>query len=127
MVERTFTVAGQGPSNKIQIFISGRKLKDLDVFSKSDPICHVYIKDSKCINWSLVGKTENIMNDLNPDFTKHFTIDYYFEREQHLKFEMYDVDATELEHIGNVEFTVAKLMGSLKQTFIGDLTLPSDA
>jgi hypothetical protein len=30
---------------------------------------------------------------LNPDFTKSFVLDYYFEKEQHIKFEVYDVDA----------------------------------
>jgi len=27
---------------KVNLFISGRKLKDLDVFSKSDPQCMVF-------------------------------------------------------------------------------------
>lgn len=65
-----------------------------------------------------------ILNNLNPDFTKTFTIDYYFEKEQWMKFEVYDVDNTSLEHIGNVEATIAKIMTSMKQTFIADLNLP---
>ena len=70
-----------GPSNKIQIFISCRKLKDLDLMSKSDPYVTVSIRDSKSQHYSMIGKTEVVMNNLNPDFTKFFTIDYYFERE----------------------------------------------
>jgi hypothetical protein len=50
--------------------------------SKSDPEVHVYMRDSKTKNYTLVGKTEMILNNLNPDFTKTFTIDYYFEKEQ---------------------------------------------
>jgi len=113
-----------GPSNKIQLSISCRNLVDLDTFSKSDPVVHVYMKDAKSKGYTLVGKTEMILNNLNPDFTKTFTLDYFFEKEQWIKFEVYDVDNTSLEHIGNSETTIAKLMTANKQTFIGDLTLP---
>jgi hypothetical protein len=68
-----------------------------------------------------------ILNNLNPDFTKTFTIDYYFEKEQWIKFEVYDVDQTELEHIGNCETTLAKIMTSNKTTFISDLHLPNSS
>jgi len=33
-----------------------------------------------------MGKTEMILNNLNPDFTKTFMLDYYFEKEQIIKF-----------------------------------------
>ena len=84
--------ASQGPSNKIQIFISCRKLKDLDILSKSDPVCVMFLKDSKSNSWQRLGETEMMLNNLNPDFTKSFTIDYYFEKQQDIKFELYDVD-----------------------------------
>jgi hypothetical protein len=51
-------------------------------------------------------------------------LDYYFEKEQWIKFEVYDVDPTELEHIGDCETTVAKIMASKGQNFLSDLTLP---
>ena len=56
---------------------------DLDFISKSDPQIHVFMKDSKnpLKQYSLVGKTEVIDDNLNPDFTKTFTLDFYFERE----------------------------------------------
>jgi hypothetical protein len=41
----------------------------------------------------MFGKTETIMNNLNPDFTKIFTIDYFFEKEQYIKIEVYDYDS----------------------------------
>ena len=68
-----------------------------------------------------------ILNNLNPDFTKHFTIDYFFEKEQWIKFEVYDVDYSSLEHIGTCETTVSRIMTSPKQTFISDLYLPKSA
>lgn len=99
-------------SNKIQLSLSCRNLVDLDTFSKSDPMVHVYLKDSRDGAYALVGKTEMIKNNLNPDFTKTFVIDYYFEKEQWVKFEVYDVDGDDLEHIGNTETTVSRIMCS---------------
>ena len=113
-----------GPCNKVQISISCRNLADLDLLSKSDPIVHVFLKDAKNKNYTMIGKTEIINNNLNPDFTKTFTIDYYFEKEQWVKFEVYDVDSMSLEHIGNCETTLSRIMTSQRQTFIQDLTLP---
>ena len=86
----------------------------MDVLSKSDPECFVYIRDNKNKNYTLIGKTETVNNNLNPDFTKHFTLDYFFEREQFLKFEVYDVDINGKDHIGNCEITIGKLMTSSK-------------
>lgn len=123
MVEYASPVVA-GPSNKILLSLACRNLVDLDTFSKSDPIIHVFLRDGKTKNYTLIGKTEMVLNNLNPDFTKTFTIDYYFEREQQIKFEVYDVDETELEHIGNCETTLAKIMTSNKTTFIADLHLP---
>ena len=62
------------------------------------------------------------MNNLNPDFTKHFTLDYFFEKEQFLKFQVYDYDSpTSSDYIGDTEFTISKLMTAPKQTVITDL------
>ena len=116
--------ASQGPSNKIQIFISCRKLKDLDILSKSDPVCVMFLKDSKSNSWQRLGETEMMLNNLNPDFTKSFTIDYYFEKQQDIKFELYDVDPNGREHIGDYTATVSKLMGANRQTLMGELQMP---
>jgi hypothetical protein len=56
-------------------------LIDLDLISKSDPEVHVYLKESKTGKYSFIGKTEMILNNLNPDFTKTFIVDYFFEKE----------------------------------------------
>ncbi len=85
-------VEAAGPSSKIILSLSCRNLKDLDTFSKSDPEVHVYLKNGKQGNYGLLGKTEMILNNLNPDFVKTFTLDYFFEKEQWIKFEVYDVD-----------------------------------
>jgi hypothetical protein len=82
------SASGQQPSDylkqKIALYISCRKLKDLDIRSKSDPQVEVWVRDSKERDprkWNFVGKTEVIRNNLNPDFSIFILCDYYFERE----------------------------------------------
>lgn len=107
--------ADSGLSNKIRISISCRNLADMDVFSKSDPEVHVFLRDSRARNYTLIGKTEMILNNLNPDFTKTFVIDYFFEKEQFIKFEVYDVDGpTSSDFIGSCETTVSRIMAAAR-------------
>jgi hypothetical protein len=53
-----------------------------------------------------------IENNLNPDFTKTFIVDYFFEKENWIKFEVYDIDVRGRDHIGNCETTISKIMTS---------------
>jgi hypothetical protein len=112
--------AASSLSMQVQLFISGRKLKNLDILSKSDPRCSLF----EMINnkWVLKGKTEMQNNQLNPDFTTSITIDYFFEKTQKLKFVMEDGDtSTSSEEIGVVETTLAGIMGKRAQTFEAEL------
>lgn len=61
------------------MYISGRNLAGMDIFSKSDPRCIVFEKVEG--KWIKIGKTEEIKDNLNPDFTTAFTLKYYFEKE----------------------------------------------
>lgn len=45
-----------------------------------------------CCFWNQFGRTEMILNCLNPKFSKKFVLDYYFEMVQRLKFCVYDID-----------------------------------
>ena len=65
-------------SMRINLYVSGRKLRDLDTFSKSDPC--VILAENRDGNWITLGQTEQVQNSLNPDFRTGFTIDYFFER-----------------------------------------------
>ena len=53
-------------NERVNLFVSGRKLKNLDYFSKSDPRCILF--EQKGNSWQKIGQTEIIMNNLNPDF-----------------------------------------------------------
>ena len=101
---------------QVEIFVSGRKLKNLDVMSKSDPQCKVYeMIDNR---WILRGQTETIKDNLNPDFTTKISLPYYFEKTQQLKFEMLDIDSpTSYEEIGVVQTSLGQIMGAKAQIY----------
>ena len=54
-------------SSKVELHLSCTKLKDLDILSKSDPMCVLYTKrGGSGGGWSKVGRTEMIKDNLNP-------------------------------------------------------------
>lgn len=99
--------------DKVELFISGRNLQDLDVFSKSDPICILSEFDDHANQWVRLGQTEQIKDNLNPDFKTRFVVDFFFEKRQRLKFQMIDWDgAGAFDTIGQVETTLGHIMGA---------------
>ena len=50
--------------SKVELSISCTNLKDMDVFSKSDPVVFLYEKRGR--EWQKLGRTEVIDNNLNP-------------------------------------------------------------
>lgn len=60
-----------GPSSKVQLFISCRKLRDVDFVGMSDPYCTVMMRENQSEGWKQVSQTEMIKNTLNPDFERH--------------------------------------------------------
>ncbi|XP_071369123.1 copine-3-like isoform X2 [Centroberyx affinis] len=116
-------VPGPGASNcmtKVELSVSCAKLLDMDVFSKSDPLC-VLLMSSSGSHWVEVGRTETIQNCLDPKFAKTFVIDYYFEMVQKLKFELYDIDSDsyslkDADFLGELECTLGQIVSSSKLT-----------
>ena len=89
-------LGGNDLSSKVEIFVSCRNLKDLDTGSLSDPFCILEEYVEPRINrtygggtmqqgnqakWVEIGRSEIVVNSLNPDFSTSFTIDYYFEKQ----------------------------------------------
>ena len=122
-------VESSGPATtddyqKIEIFISCRKLKDLDTFSKSDSRVTVFLDNGNGKGYSKVGETETIKNELNPNFTTSFYINYYFEVKQRLKFEVQDDDGKgNFQLIGEIGTTVGAIVGAQDKYSILDLHL----
>ncbi|XP_069101628.1 copine-5-like [Argopecten irradians] len=105
------------PASQVEITVSCRGLKDADLFSKSDPMCVMYTKDRKTGSFYEVGRTEMIKDTLDPDFVKKFTMQYYFEESQKLRFDIYDVDSNTAsldahDFLGSYEGTLGEIVGS---------------
>ncbi|KAL4235385.1 Copine-9 [Mactra antiquata] len=104
------------PCSKVEVSVSCRNLRDKDVFSKSDPMCVLYVRDVKSNTYYEFGRTEMIKDTLKPDFVKKFIMDYYFEESQKLKFEIYDVDSSSgalssHDFLGRMECTLGEIVG----------------
>lgn len=62
-----------------------------------------------------VGRTEVVRSSLNPVFSKVFTVDYYFEEVQRLRFEVYDthgpssLGCDEDDFLGGMECTLGQV------------------
>ena len=96
----------------VELHVSCRKLKDLDIISKSDPSVTLYELNEKSRKWLRFGETEVQKDNLNPDFKTFFTVDYSFEKHQKLRFLVLDKDITDSEEIGYFETSMGLIMGS---------------
>lgn len=118
------------PHTKLLLNMRCRNLKNMDSFSKSDPMCIISLCSSATGNcWREVGRTEQVKDCLNPDFVFTLSLDYYFEEQQNLKFTVYDVDVPEgpvsqQDFIGAAETTVGKIVGAHRGTIAMALKAP---
>lgn len=72
--------------------------------------------------WQVIGQTETIDNNLDPNWVKHFTIDYYFHKPVYLKFDVFDEDSSgEHDLIGYIETTLAQILAAEDWVFNGVL------
>jgi len=93
----------------------------MDYFSLTDPQVKLY--KEKNGTYQFIDKTEMIQDNLNPNFTKTFILDYYFEVKQKLKFEIIDIDGpNQTEFVGEVFTTLGEIVGSKNQTAIFDIS-----
>ncbi|XP_077983010.1 copine-3-like [Glandiceps talaboti] len=78
------------PASKVELRISCKNLLDKDITSKSDPLVVLLMEQGS--RWYEFDRTDRVMNSLNPQFSKPFVVDYFFEEVQKLKFAVYDID-----------------------------------
>jgi len=115
------------PVSKVQLRIKLKNLVDKDKFSKSDPQVTVQCRHSTKAQWIEVGKTEVIMNNLNPEFAKPIEMDYFFEEEQQLKFTVYDIDdftgknSSKNDFLGEYTTTLANIVNARNKRIKGKL------
>ncbi|KAL0464035.1 UNVERIFIED_CONTAM: protein BONZAI 1 [Sesamum latifolium] len=101
-----------GLFSQIELSLSAANLRDRDVLSKSDPMAVLYMKGS---DGSLqeIGRTEVVLNSLNPKWIRKYTLTYQFEMVQTLVFRVYDVDT----QFQNIDVKALKLE---EQQFLGE-------
>ncbi|XP_057556905.1 copine-8 isoform X2 [Hippopotamus amphibius kiboko] len=116
------------PATRVEVSVSCRNLLDRDTFSKSDPICVLYVQEVGNKEWREFGRTEVIDNTLNPDFVRKFILDYFFEERENLRFDLYDVDSkspnlSKHDFLGQVFCTLGEIVGSqgsrLEKSIVG--------
>ncbi|KAK6243492.1 hypothetical protein QUC31_009901 [Theobroma cacao] len=114
-VDHFFRARGQNPLfTQIELSISASKLRDRDITSKSDPMTILYVKKRDGTLEEL-GRTEVILNSLNPAWIEKINVAYQFEIVQHLVFHLYDVD-TKFQGIP------VKALKLNEQEFLGEAT-----
>ncbi|KAL5010525.1 hypothetical protein ScPMuIL_012830 [Solemya velum] len=99
--------------SKIEILVSCSDLANLDDFTKSDPICVLFIKQFG--QWNEYARSETVRESLNPKFTETFMMIFEPSIQQQLMFCVFDIDnrSTNLKQhdmIGSVEVTLAGLL-----------------
>ncbi|XP_022743809.1 uncharacterized protein LOC111294662 [Durio zibethinus] len=114
-VDHFYRARGHCPLfTQIELSMSASNLRDCDITSKSDPIAVLYVKKRDGTIEEL-GRTEVILNSLNPAWIKKINVAYQFEIVQNLVFHVYDVDTK----FHNIPVKVLKLN---EQDFLGETT-----
>ena len=104
-------------STKLQLFIRGEKLKDMDTFSKSDTYAVLF---SGANGGPAVGRTETKKDELNPQFEKTIDVEFVFETKQEFTIKLFDDDGKGMgtgdEVVGQAKFELARVVGSRDST-----------
>ncbi|RUS76350.1 hypothetical protein EGW08_015880, partial [Elysia chlorotica] len=104
---------------RVEIRIECRNLLNKDVLSKSDPCACLYMM--RAGRWEEVGRTENVINCLDPKFSRCFVVNYFFEEVQKIMIAVYDIDnkTPELyddDFLGQIETTLGQVVSNSPMT-----------
>ena len=75
----------------IELSVACRSLVNLDIMTLTDPFIKVFEQQGSTYN--LIGTTEVVYNNLNPNFNTGIKIEFYFESKQQMKIEVYHKDS----------------------------------
>jgi hypothetical protein len=65
---------------KLKLYIKCKNLFNMDITSKTDPFARLFTRDDPSKEWRLIGETETIQEELNPNFSTIFDLFYSFEK-----------------------------------------------
>jgi hypothetical protein len=107
--------------SQIEMFVSAKKLPNKDAFSKSDPFCVMELQEVKSGEFREVGRSEYMLDNLNPEFRKEFLVDYFFEEHQLIRVTFYDRDSKsedlkKHDYMGHVDYAIGDLVAAPGQT-----------
>nr|XP_044610840.1 copine-4 isoform X1 [Equus asinus] len=96
---------------KVELRVACKGISDRDALSKPDPC--VILKMQSHGQWFEVDRTEVIRTCINPVYSKLFTVDFYFEEVQRLRFEVHDISSNhnglkEADFLGGMECTLGQ-------------------
>ncbi|XP_038132672.1 copine-4 [Cyprinodon tularosa] len=102
---------------KVELRLTCKGISDRDALSKPDPC--IILKMQSHGQWMEVDRTEVIRSCVNPTYSKVFTLDFYFEEVQRLRFELYDINSghnglREADFLGSVECTLGQIISQRK-------------
>ncbi|KAG7316842.1 hypothetical protein KOW79_019140 [Hemibagrus wyckioides] len=102
---------------KVELRVACKGISDRDALSKPDPC--VVLKMQSHGQWFEVDRTEVIRSSISPVFSKVFTVDYYFEEVQRLRFELHDISSNhnglkEADFLGALECTLGQIVSQRK-------------
>jgi len=101
----------ESQSDKVEFYISASLEKNLDILSKSDPYC--VIKKFEGNSYVTVYETEVQKNNLSPEWMGSPQIPLSLQKDQRLKFEVYDYDKKgSSELMGQVERGILAVVDS---------------
>ncbi|XP_039082765.1 copine-7 isoform X4 [Hyaena hyaena] len=107
-------------ASRVELRLSCRHLLDRDPLTKSDPRVLLLLQSQG--RWVQVDRTEVVRSSLHPVFSKVFTLDYYFEEVQKLRFEVYDTPGPsnlgyqDDDFLGGMECTLGQIVAQKKMT-----------
>ncbi|XP_053265629.1 copine-4 isoform X1 [Podarcis raffonei] len=102
---------------KVELRVACKSISDRDALSKPDPC--VILKMQSHGQWFEVDRTEVIRTCINPIFSKLFTVDFYFEEVQRLRFEVHDISSNhnglkDADFLGGMECTLGQIVSQRK-------------
>ena len=119
-----FPPSGQ-PMTTVELSVECRNLADMDVMSRSDPVCVLFARSLS--GWKEMERTERITDTLSPKWITKFVLDYKFEEKQMLRFAVYDLDSSrsnlsDHDFLGQIEVSLAEIVTSQSKGFARKLS-----
>ncbi|XP_053120078.1 copine-6 isoform X2 [Hemicordylus capensis] len=107
---------------RVELRVSCWSLLEREEGVKPDPcvVLQLFSEDQ----WNEVGRSEALRGSRNPVFARVFSLDYFFEEMQTLRFDVYDADGDDAESLqcdasvvlGSIECTLGQIVSQTKVT-----------